>query len=92
MCKSEFKGQFLSTSSIKGAASKQLDYPCGICIGSDQLVYISDSGNQRVLVFKTSGEFVTSFGQFNNPAGIVIDDDSFMYECNHKPAGKAYIM
>ena len=69
----EFKGQFLSTFSIKGAASQQLDYPCGICIGSDQLVYISDSGNQCVLVFKTSGEFVTSFGQFNNPAGIVID-------------------
>ena len=28
-------------------------------------------------VFKTSGEFVTSFGQFSDPVGIVIDDDGF---------------
>ena len=49
----EFKGHFLYSFSIKGAASKQLDYPCGICIGSDQLVYISDSGNQRVTIRTT---------------------------------------
>ena len=43
-------------------------------------------------VFKTGGEFVTSSGQFSKPAGIIIDDDDFMYVCNHKPAGKVYIM
>ena len=34
-------------------------------------------------VFKTSGEFVTSFGQFSKPIGIVIDDDGFVYVSNH---------
>ena len=43
-------------------------------------------------VFKTSGEFVTSFGQFSNPAGIVIDDDGFVYVSNQDSAGKVYIM
>ena len=71
------KGQFLSTFSKKGAASEQLDHPCGICVGSDQLVYVCDT--HCVSVFKTSGEFVTFFGQFSYPGGVVIDDDGFVY-------------
>ena len=43
-------------------------------------------------VFKTSGEFVTSFGQFSSPTGIAVDDDGFVYVCNHDSAGKVYIM
>ena len=33
-------------------------------------------------VFKTSGKFVTSFDQFSDPRGIVIDDDGFVYVKN----------
>ena len=36
-------------------------------------------------VFKTSGEFVTSFGQFSNPATIVIDEDGFIYVGEFRP-------
>ena len=86
------KGQFLSTFSKKGAASKQLKFPFGICVSSDQLVYVCDSGNNCVSVFKTSGEFVTSFGQFINPAGIVIDDDGFVYVSDYEYAGQVYIL
>ena len=80
------KGQFLSAFSGKGAASEQLNCPIGICVGSDQLLYVCD--NKCVSVFKTSGEFVTSFGQFGNPGGIVIDDDGFVYVSDHVYAGK----
>ena len=39
------KGQFLSTFSKKGAASKRLQkLSFGICVGSDQLVYVCDNG------------------------------------------------
>ena len=86
------KGQFLSTFSKKGAASEQLNFPIGICVGSDQLVYVCDNGHKCVSVFKTSGEFVTSFGQFFNPAGIVIDDDGFVYVSNHATPEKVYIV
>ena len=86
------KGQFLSTFSKKGAASEQLKFPCGICVGSDQLVYVCDNGNNCVSVFKTSGEFVTSFGQFSSPGSIVIDNDGFVYVCNHDYAGKVYVL
>ena len=86
------KGQFLSTFSKKGAASEQLKFPTGICVGSDQLVYVCNNGNKCVSVFKTSGEFVTSFGQFSYPAGIVIDDDGFVYVSDHVTACKVYIL
>ena len=98
----DYKGWFLSTFSKKGAASQQLNQrgvhyqklsnPRGICIGSDQFIYISDNGNNCVSVFKTSGEFVTSFGNFSDPRGIVIDDDGFVYVCDHELGGEVYIM
>ena len=86
------KRQLLSTFSKKGAASEHLKHPYGICVGSDQFVYVCDFGNNCVSVFKTSGEFVTSFGRFSNPAGIVIDDDGFVYVSDHITAGKVYIL
>ena len=86
------KGQFLSTFSRKGAASKQLKSPHGICVGTDQLVYVCECVNRCVSVFKTSGEFVTSFGRFSFPAGIVIDDDGFVYVSDFLSAGKVYML
>ena len=72
------EGQFLFAFSEKDA-SQRLNSPRGICVDSDQFVYVCDGGNKCVSVFKTSGEFVTSFGQFSCPTGIVIDDDGFVY-------------
>ena len=87
------KGQFLSTFSKKDAASKQLNFPIGICVGSDQLVYVCDDGSNCVSVFKTSGEFVTSFGRFSWPAGLIIDDDGFVYVSDHAlGVSKVYIL
>jgi len=76
------KGQFLFAFSEKGA-SQPLRSPCGICIDSDQFVYVCEYWNNCVSAFKTSGEFVTSFGPFSWPAGIVIDDDGFVCIADH---------
>ena len=84
------KGQFLSTFRKKGAASEQLNFPCGISVSSDQFVYVCE--NKCVSVFKTSGEFVTSFGQFSSPADIVIDDNSFVYVNDCISEGKFNIL
>ena len=85
----------MSTFRKKGAASEQLNHPCGISVSSDQFVYVCE--NKCVSVFKTSGEFVTSFGQFIDPRGIAVDDDGFVYVSDwqslyHLTTGKVYIM
>ena len=41
---------------------------------------------------KTNGEFVTSFGQFSSPAGIVIDDDGIVYVNDCISEGKFSIL
>ena len=66
--------------------------PYGILVSSDQFVFVCDNKNKCVSVFKTSGEFVTSFGQFSNPIGIVIDGDGFVYVSDYEYAGKVHIM
>ena len=86
----DYKGEFLFAFSEKDA-SKQLCFPCGICIDSDQFVYVCERGNPCVSVFKTSGEFVTSFGQFSNPEGMVIDDDGFVYVAKYVSNGQIVI-
>ena len=86
------KGQFLLNIIKNGTDSKQLAFPCGVCVGSDHLLYVCDTGNKCISVFKTSGEFMTSFGQFSSPAGIVTDDDGFVYVSNYAYEGKVYIL
>ena len=88
----DYRGQFLYSFREKSAVSKQLNYPCGICVGFDQFVYVCDYENKCVSVFKTSGEFVTSFGRFSECEGIVIDDDGFVYVSNSKLTGNITVL
>ena len=81
------KGQFLLAFSRRGAFNK-LRYPHGICIGPDDFVHVCDGENKCVSVLKASGEFVTTFGQFMSPGGIVVDVDGFVYVAEHIPEGR----
>ena len=63
---------------------KQLDRPNGIHIRG-KFVYVTESNNNRVLVFTTNGEFVTLFEseeELNCPCGITADEDGFLYVCS----------
>ncbi len=53
---------------------------------SDDLVYVGESGNNRVSVFTCEGVFLKSFGsngsgpgQFNGPYGIAVDQCGVVY-------------
>ena len=78
------EGQFLSTFCEKGTASMKLNHPVCICFDvCSDFVFVGEYGVGCVSVFKPSGEFVTSFGELNWPAGIAVDVDGFVYVCEH---------
>ena len=70
----------------------------GLCFDKNGHLYVIyyESGSQGVYVYDCNGEYITSFGlnisgMLHNPAGIVIDDDGFVYVCDNIEDGKVYI-
>ena len=70
----------------------------GLCFDKNGYLYVTyyESGSQGVYVYDCNGEYITSFGlnksgMLQSPAGIVIDDDGFVYICDHIEDGKVYI-
>uniref|UniRef100_A0A1X7UUD9 RING-type domain-containing protein n=1 Tax=Amphimedon queenslandica TaxID=400682 RepID=A0A1X7UUD9_AMPQE len=64
----------------EGSANGQFQYPQGIAIDSQGLVYVADQCNHRIHKFSPDGKFVGQFGtkgsgpgQLYNPFGITID-------------------
>ena len=62
-----------------------INQPHYLCI-SGQYVYLTEFGNNRVLVFTIEGQLVLSFGGsgttqglFNAPYGVCVDEDGFVY-------------
>ena len=64
--------------------------PTGICI-EDDLIFVADCcDNHQVVVFRTGGEFVTSYGsfgkldgQFHRPLSLALDADGYLYVCDY---------
>ncbi|MCS6773586.1 MAG: TIGR03663 family protein [Anaerolineae bacterium] len=60
--------------------------PRGIAFDRQGRVLVTDTGNKRVQVFDTEGNFLTQFGapgdepgQFNEPVGIAVDERGLIY-------------
>ncbi|MCB4792555.1 MAG: carboxypeptidase regulatory-like domain-containing protein [Elusimicrobia bacterium] len=78
-----------------GAASAQLNVPCGVAVDVSGNVYIADSGNQRIRKIDTSGIITTIAGtgsagysgdggsatsaQLNGPRGVAVDVSGNVY-------------
>ncbi len=69
-------------SARQGDPSAQLGFygPRGIAVDSRGTVYVTDTGNRRVMVFDAQGNFIRQFGsfgtgpgQFDEPIGITFD-------------------
>lgn len=48
------------------------DSPCGIAIGTNNIIYVSEGGNHCVSVFNSNGQFMKSFGKFKCPHGLAV--------------------
>lgn len=58
--------------------------PRGIAIGPQDRVYVTDTGNKRVAVFDTEGNFLQDFnkvgdGQLDEPVGIALGPNGLIY-------------
>ena len=49
-------------------------------------IYVTDTGNKRIVVFNLNGDFITEFGevglgdgQFDEPSGMAMDDNGNLY-------------
>ena len=78
-----------------GPGQFQFDGPVGdphgrIAVGSNGLVYVSDSGNDRVQVFTSDGRFVKQFGsdQLLSPDFLAVDGDGNTYILDDKGTTK----
>ena len=60
----------------KGSGKGQLNFPCGTTIDADGLVYVCNSINQCIEVFKGEGTFVRQFGVglLSSPYGVTINN------------------
>ena len=78
---------FSSTWGSRGNANAQFDEPGQIAHHPDNgLLYVTDTGNHRVQVFRTDGTFVRTWGtcgpgngQFEEPWGVTIGDHGLVY-------------
>ena len=86
-------GKYIRHVNIKECKSSR-----GLCFDRCGYLYVVfvEAGSEGVYVFDCNGEHITSFGlkksdfmQF--PAGIVIDDDGFVYVCDRITKGRVYV-
>ena len=79
-------GHFIRTLGDEG--ERKLSHPSGLNI-ADKYVYTSDGGSHCIVVYETSGQFVTSFGrsgknegEFSCPFCITSCVDGFIHVCD----------
>ena len=77
-----------SGDNLRVDCSEDLAGPECITIDENNILYVTESGNHRVSVFKTTGEIVTRFGSVGKnsgelkfPMGITIDRNGSVYVC-----------
>jgi tripartite motif-containing protein 71 len=80
-------GAYVSQFGIAGSSPGQLSGPSGLIYNPiNSLLYVSETGNDRVQAFSTAGVYQFSFGavgsgngQLNNPFGLAVDSVGNVY-------------
>lgn len=73
-----------------GEADEHLSYPSGICVDKKGFVYVADTSNNRIQIFKEDGKWVRSIhseprgwpGDFRAPRGVTVGPDGCIYICS----------
>jgi sugar lactone lactonase YvrE len=78
--------EFLAKWGSYGSGDSQFDHAVGIAVDGSGYVYVSDTENNRIQKFTSSGVFVTKWGSFGTgdgqlyyPYGIAVDSSGYIY-------------
>ncbi len=73
----------------RGENEGNLNYPTGIAIDASGLIYVSEDGNDRISVFTSEGQFISTFGrggsgpgEIIHPNGLAVNKDGILYVCD----------
>jgi DNA-binding beta-propeller fold protein YncE len=79
-------GRIVARVGKRGVGNGEFNYPTGVAVGPDGVVYVTDTMNCRVEVFDSDLKFLRTFGsqgitpgQFLRPKGIAVDGDNVVY-------------
>ena len=75
-------GQFLSMFGSYGSGKGELRYPQGLTVGPDGMIYISDAGNNRIVVFSEVGVFICNIdvsASVRMPEGLAFSTDGNLH-------------
>ncbi len=85
MQKFDVNGVFLGVWGGFGTGDGQFNSPSDI-YAAGQLIYATDTGNDRVQIFDRSGNYLGQWGthggdegQFDSPVGLNVDVDGYVY-------------
>lgn len=73
------RGDYLMTWGSSGESPNQFHTPHALAMDSAGRLFVGDRGNNRVLIFDQSGNFLDEWEQFGRPSGMFIDDNDLLY-------------
>ena len=97
--KYSLQGNYLSKFGSYDSGNGHLNYPQGLCFNSKGLLYVMDTGNCRVQVFREDNTFQLKFGskrhnpgQFMEPCYIAVDSSDQVYVTDSRNADGGIIV
>jgi DNA-binding beta-propeller fold protein YncE len=80
-------GKFVKSWGSRGSEPGQFNTVQGIAIDAQGNVYVADTGNKRIQVFDTDGNFKTQFTNIGSPAAICLTPGprQFLYSSDSNP-------
>lgn len=73
------QGEYLMTWGTHGDGPHQFHTPHTLAMDSRGRLFVGDRGNNRILIFDQSGQFLEEWTQFGRPSGMYIDGNDILY-------------
>lgn len=87
VAKFDKNGKFIKSWGSRGTENGQFNIVHGIAVDAQGNVYVADTGNKRIQVFDSDGNFKTQISNIGSPAAICITPGAhpYLYSSNSNP-------